>query len=126
MSEDITDAVIERLRQETGATVVDRAAAYAEGLIDDGVLTVSVDIDADAGFSMMASVTVDVDAWARGPSTVEADRLAQKAIAALEHTVHTTDNQQAVLLRFGGRAHAAADDDQLAHTTVQMLGRARR
>lgn len=124
---DITDAVVERLREETSAArVVDQVAAYAEGLHDDGVLTVSVDIDADAGFTPMASLTVDVDAWAEGPSTRGSDALAQEAISALEGQLFQTDNQTAVVLYFSNRAHVAAEDDGLAHTTVSFAGRAYR
>jgi len=123
---DITDAVIDTLRNQTTATsVVDRSAAYAEGLHENGVLTVSVDIDADAPFTSMIALSIDVDAWANGPSTAGADALAQEAIDALDGQMFQTDNQAAVVLRFGNRAHVAAED-QLAHTSMTFAGRGNR
>jgi hypothetical protein len=105
-----------------GFSAVERDGAWnpAPGKVDFLVRTPNVNQEA-----MLLDVVVEVDVWARGPSTVQANQVANTVEATLHGFVHNSPTHGTVRLFLQARAPIPeGDSPKLTHIALSFVGRA--
>lgn len=121
MDSEFLDSVINRVRDlvPEGWTVQDRFTGYKQGAPTTESVTVAVDFT--GGYFL--EVGVDVDVWAPGPDTAEADDVAHAIEDSLHGWAVNTERQGTVRLWASTREPILDASEDVAHVTMRLNGR---